>query len=156
VGKNEATLHHQSQKELLTYSFKAYKKAEDLLQKNHYDVIHAFFGIPCGVLAWRLGKKYQVPYIISLRGADVPGYSERFSFIYAFLTPLIKKVWKEAYKVVSNSQGLKELALQSAPKQEISIIPNGVDTENSLLLLPHQNGLLLPVQRDSLSEKDST
>lgn len=129
IGKTEATLHHQSQKELLVYSYKAYQRADQFLQKNNYDVIHAFFGIPCGFLGWRLGKKYKVPYIVSLRGSDVPGYSERFSFIYTFLTPLITRVWVHAAKVVSNSQGLKDLALKAASTQEISIIPNGVDTE---------------------------
>lgn len=129
IGKTSATLHHQSQKELLVYSFKAYRYVEKLLQKNQYDVIHAFFGVPCGALAWRLGKKYQVPYIVSLRGSDVPGYSARFSFLYVFLTPLITAVWRHAKKVVANSEGLKNLALQSAPKQNISVIPNGVDTK---------------------------
>lgn len=129
VGKTAVTLHHQSQKELLTYSYRAYKLASQFLQKNEYDVVHAFFGIPCGVVAMVLKKKYKVPYLVSLRGADVPGYSERFSLIYTFLTPLTKKVWYDAKKVVSNSQGLKELALRSAPEQAISVIPNGVDTE---------------------------
>lgn len=79
IGKN-GNLHHQSKKDLLRYSYRAYRYADKLLQANEYDVIHAFFGVPCGVLAMRLGKKYKIPYIVSLRGADVPGYSERFFF----------------------------------------------------------------------------
>ena len=128
IGKNGSNLHHQSQKDLLVYSWHAYWYAKKLLETNQYDVIHAFFGVPCGVLAMRLGKKFGVPYIVSLRGADVPGYSERFSFLYTILTPLIQRVWRQAFQVIANSQGLKELALRSLPKQEIGIIPNGVDT----------------------------
>jgi glycosyltransferase involved in cell wall biosynthesis len=128
IGKNGQNLHHQSQKDLLVYSFKAYRFASKLLREKEYDVIHAFFGIPCGVLARGLGKKQSIPYIVSLRGADVPGYSERFFFLYSILTPLIHRVWRQSFQVVSNSQGLKDLALRSASEQEISIISNGVDT----------------------------
>jgi L-malate glycosyltransferase len=128
IGKR-GNLHHQSQLDLLRYSYKAYQYADGLLRANDYDVVHAFFGVPCGVLALRLGKKYNVPYIVSLRGADVPGYSERFSLLYNILTPLIVRVWSKAARVVSNSQGLKDLALKASPTQDIAIIPNGVDTE---------------------------
>ncbi len=128
IGKSSHNLHHQSQKDLLVYSFKAYQYAKKLLQEGSYDVIHAFFGVPCGVLAWRLGKKRHIPYIVSLRGSDVPGYSERFAFLYTFLRLPIRLVWQKAFRVVSNSRGLKELALQSSPLQAIDIIPNGVDT----------------------------
>lgn len=128
IGKKSDNLHHQSKKDLLIYSFKAYWYTKKLLQKNHYDVIHAFFGVPCGVLAMRLGKKFAVPYIVSLRGADVPGYSERFTSLYNILTPLIRLVWYRAFRVISNSEGLRELALTSEPGLTIPIIPNGVDT----------------------------
>ncbi|MCW1888715.1 MAG: glycosyltransferase [Candidatus Moranbacteria bacterium] len=128
IGK-KGNLHHQSQLDLLRYSYKAYAYADGLLQANDYDVVHAFFGVPCGALAMRLSKKYRIPYIVSLRGSDVPGYSERFAFLYNFLRPLIVRVWKRAFQVISNSQGLKDLALLSAPEQAIGIIPNGVDTE---------------------------
>lgn len=128
IGK-KGNLHHQSQLDLLRYSYQAYRYAEGLIRSNDYDVIHAFFGVPCGALALRLGKKYHIPYIVSLRGSDVPGYSERFAVLYNFLTPLIVRVWKSAFRVVSNSQGLKDLAHTSAPAQEIDVIPNGVDTE---------------------------
>lgn len=129
IGKTEHSLHHQSQKDILRYTWQGYHYADALLKKNKYDVIHAFFSVPCGVMAWRLGKKYNLPYIVSLRGSDVPGYSERFSFIYIFLRPLICAIWRHASSVVANSQDLKKLALQSAPQQLIGVIPNGVDTE---------------------------
>lgn len=128
IGKN-GNLHHQSKKDLLRYSYRAYRYADKLLQANEYDVIHAFFGVPCGVLAMRLGKKYKIPYIVSLRGADVPGYSERFSSLYNLLTPFIIRVWKNAHSVIANSQGLKELALKTIPDFTIPVIQNGVDTD---------------------------
>jgi len=68
-----------------------------------------------------------LPYIISLRGSDVPYYSDRFTFLYKLITPLIKFIWKRADQVISASEGLRELALKSAPKQTIGVIGNGID-----------------------------
>jgi len=44
------------------------------LENERFDLIHTFFGIPCGFIAMRL----RLPYIVSLRGSDVPFYSKRF------------------------------------------------------------------------------
>lgn len=129
IGKSKESLHHQSQLDIIRYTSRGYKLANTFLKTKEHDVIHAFFTVPCGALAYLLGKKYKTPYIVSLRGSDVPGYSDRFSFLYIFITPIIKYIWKKAARVISNSQGLKELALTSAPEQGIGIIPNGVDTE---------------------------
>jgi glycosyltransferase involved in cell wall biosynthesis len=129
IGKNLKNLHYQSQKDLLTYSWKAYFYAKKLIAKNDYDLTHSFFTVPCGFISWRMQKKYQIPYVVSLRGADVPGYAERFSFIYKLLTPLIVKIWKDSAEVISNSQGLKKLALKSNPKQRIGVIYNGINTQ---------------------------
>lgn len=129
IGKNAEKMRHQSQKDLLAYSAVGYKAARRLMQQEKYDVIHAFFGVPCGFMAMVLSQEFKVPYIVSLRGSDVPGYSERFAFIYKLLTPIIMLVWGRAKSVVSNSKGLKELALKARPKQEIPVIYNGVDVE---------------------------
>src|SRR3989338_5663523 len=49
--------------EMLSFLRPAYKKAEELIHKKKYDLIHAHFIIPTGILAWRLSKKYHIPYI---------------------------------------------------------------------------------------------
>lgn len=130
IGKNASNLHFQSVKDILTYAWKSYRFAQTLLQEEKYDIIQAFFTVPCGLVAWRLHREYGVPYIVSLRGSDVPGYSDRFRFLYPFLRPIARCIWRGASAVISNSQGLKELALQTSPRQSISIIPNGVDTKH--------------------------
>lgn len=50
IGKNEHAIHHQSNKELLTYSFKAYRYAKKLQKKKHFDLIHAFLEFPAELL----------------------------------------------------------------------------------------------------------
>ncbi len=128
IGKNKNNLHFQSQKDLIVYTWKAYWLAKKMVKKNNYTLSHSFFGIPCGFVSYLLKKQFKLPYIISLRGSDVPGYSDRFPLIYKLLTPLIKLIWENAQIVVSNSIKLKELALYSNPKQKIEIIYNGIDT----------------------------
>ena len=59
IGKN-GNLHYQSNKELLLFSWKAYWYVKNKLKINEYDLIHAFFGIPCGYLAMKL----NIPYIV--------------------------------------------------------------------------------------------
>lgn len=128
VGKNGKNLHFQSSVDLLRYSWRGFWYANSLLQKERFDVMHAFFSVPCGFMATLLSFWYRVPYIVSLRGADVPGYSERFTGMYIFLRPLIRCIWSRSAGVVSNSAGLRLLALKTNAKQEIGMIPNGIDT----------------------------
>lgn len=130
IGKDEKNFHFQSQKDLLVYSWKAYFFSKKLIKRRKYDLTHSFFSVPCGFLSLIFKYRYGLPYVISLRGADVPGYTDRFSFIYKFLTPIIKVIWKKAEAVISNSEGLRDLALKTNPNQAIAIIPNGVDTES--------------------------
>ncbi len=126
IKKNERNAHYQSNKDLLIYSLKALCYARTLKKIKKYDLCHAFFGIPCGYLAMRL----KIPYIVSLRGSDVPFYNRRFFWLdKLFFRRLSCKIWKQAKDVIANSQGLKELALASCPDQEIAVIYNGVNLE---------------------------
>ena len=129
IGKDPSKLHYQSQKDLIIYAWKAFFLARKLTKEKSFDLSHSFFSVPCGFLSWWFWKTKNIAYLVSLRGADVPGYSDRFTFVYKLLTPLIKTIWRDARFVVSNSQGLKDLALKSAPKQTIDIIYNGIDTQ---------------------------
>lgn len=130
IGKNKKNLHFQSQKDLLVYAWKAYLFSRKLAKENKYDLSHSFFTVPCGFLSYILEKEFKIPYIVSLRGSDVPGYSERFSLIYAALKPVVRLIWKNADAVISNSEGLRELAKKTGGKKEIEIIHNGIDTQN--------------------------
>ena len=127
IGKNEKNLHFQSQKDLLVYSWKAYFFSKNLVKKEKYDLTHSFFTVPCGFISLILKWQFKIPYIISLRGSDVPGYSERFSFLYKFIIPLVRLIWNKSFGVVANSKGLRELALRTDSEQEIRIIYNGID-----------------------------
>ena len=138
----KGSLHYQSIKDLLLYSWKSYRYSQKLVSQNKYDLIHAFFGIPCGFVAMKL----KLPYIVSLRGSDVPGYNQRFALMDRLIfARLSRTVWKRAKRVIANSQGLKDLAQKNSPDQPIEIIPNGVDAESFLVRKKFMNNGRLKV-----------
>jgi len=125
VGKEGR--HHWTRMEILRYLRGAEAESKRLLREEPYDLAHAFFTFPAGWVAWRY--RQRLPYIISLRGSDVPGFNPRFRWEYLFGKKAVRMIWRGAGRVVANSSGLRQLALQSAPEEPIEIIPNGVDTQ---------------------------
>jgi glycosyltransferase involved in cell wall biosynthesis len=102
-----------------------------LLRQWKPDVIIAFFGVPSGAVALFLQFLFGgIPYIISLRGGDVPGFRPYdFALYHRLISPLLHLVWLRASAVVANSQGLRDLAQAFDHKVTIQIIPNGVDIQ---------------------------
>lgn len=125
VNVNKKYIHHWKDIEVLKFIYKALRLTKKLNKKYNYDLAHAFFTIPAGYIPYKL----KIPYIISIRGSDVPGFNLRFKFHYKIIKQIIKKIWKKSKLVVSNSEGLKNLALKTSPNQNIKIIPNGVDVK---------------------------
>lgn len=123
IGK-KGNIHYQSNSDLLKYSWKAYFYGKGLIKKKKFDLTHAFFGIPCGYIAMKLG----LPHIVSLRGSDVPFYNPRFAKLDKLVFHrLSRRIWRCARAVIANSEGLKELA-EKTYRGAIAVIPNGVDT----------------------------
>lgn len=109
-----------------------------LLKDFHPDIIIAFFGVPSGPIAWILRLFYGIPYIVSMRGGDVPGFRPYdFGIYHKLIAPFLRIIWRQAGALVANSKGLQKLALAFSPQSEIKIIPNGVDL-----------AVYTPVQRD--------
>ena len=92
------------------------------------DVILAFFGTPSGVVALWFHMLFKIPYVVSLRGGDVPGFRPYdFARYHRMIAPLLRIVWQRASAIVANSAGLRKLALAFDDDSDISIVPNGVD-----------------------------
>jgi len=106
------------------------------------DVILAFFGVPCGAVAWWANRITGIPYLVSLRGGDVPGFRPYdFAFYHRIMGPLLHRVWRQSGAVVANSQGLAKLARGFDDQVEIKIIPNGVETREFQLPKKREWGL---------------
>lgn len=120
-------LHYWRRGEVLRYIQQAHREIRRALREGDYDLCHAFFGFPTGLLAWRLCR--DIPYIISVRGSDVPGYNQRFGWDYIVLKPLLKRIYSNAAAVAANSEGLKALYENAFPGLSAGVVPNGVDIE---------------------------
>ena len=125
VGLHKKNLHFWRKIEVLEWLFKAQHHYRKMLRENNYDLVHAFFGFPTGWLCYRSANK--LPYIISLRGSDVPGKHARLKLDYKILAPVFKAIWKKASTLIACSQGLKDRALQFMPSATIDVITNGID-----------------------------
>jgi glycosyltransferase involved in cell wall biosynthesis len=94
------------------------------------DIVWAFFGFPSGMTAILLKLFYGIPYIVSLRGGDVPGFRPYdFKKFHRIGGPFIKIVWKYSSGLVANSDGLRKLALRFHQRIPIKVIPNGIDLD---------------------------
>jgi glycosyltransferase involved in cell wall biosynthesis len=127
VGVHKKNLHYWRKIEVVEWVARATLPYRRLLKENHYDLVHAFFGLPTGWLCYRTANR--LPYIISLRGSDVPGGHARLQLEYKLLGPLLKRIWKRASALVACSDGLKNRSLRFLPSANIDIIPNGIDLD---------------------------
>ncbi len=111
-------------------TFVASGTLHSLLQVSEFkpDVVHIFFGIPDGPIGWALKRAHGLPYLISLRGADVPSDEvQRFARHYQLLRPLVRGLWRDADAVVAVSNGLRDFAYQTTPDLPIEVIPNAIE-----------------------------
>ena len=128
VGLHKKELQFWRRAEIIEWLIKAGPHYRKLLRENDYDLAHAFFAFPTGWLCYR--SRNKLPYIISLRGSDVPGKHARLKLDYKILGSLVfKPIWKNAAGLVACSQGLRDRALKFLPSAAIDIIPNGIDLD---------------------------
>lgn len=122
IGKRGQRLQYQTSVDLLKYSWQAYHYVKKLLRAKRYNFCHAFFAVPCGYLSWRL----KLPYLLSLRGTDVPGHNPKFQVIYKLIGRQINQTLRHAAIVVANSRDLADEAARTC-RRTYQVIPNGVD-----------------------------
>lgn len=127
VGIHKKHLHFWRKVEVVEWLVKARPRYRRLLRQNDYNLAHAFSGFPTGWLCHRTARR--LPYIISLRGSDVPGRHARLQLEYKVLGPVFKAIWKNAAAIVACSEGLKNRALRFMPSVSISVVPNGVEPD---------------------------
>jgi len=114
------------------YIFLAYFKLLKLVHSTRYDILHYFFSLPTGLLTVLPGKHRKIPYIISLRGSDVPfydPYNVPLKIAHSLLKSLTIRIWRQARYVVALSNSLRDLAHKTNPAQPIEVIRNGIDAD---------------------------
>ncbi|MGE5410118.1 MAG: glycosyltransferase family 4 protein, partial [Clostridiales bacterium] len=120
--------HYWTMSEILRWTWKAYRLSRRLVNENNYDLCHCWFGWPPGMIGYLFRKK--VPYIIALRGSDVPGYNARLKALDKLIFKLVSRViWENAKVVTALSGNLKKLAEKTFDEIDIEIVFNGVDSD---------------------------
>lgn len=113
--------------ELLQWTWQGLRYADRLARERRYDLCHCWGGWPSGLLGYRLRRR--LPYLVALRGSDVPGYNERLWLLDPLLFRSVsRRVWRDAAQVLALSDDLRRLAWRTLPGRAIDVLPNGVDT----------------------------
>ena len=124
----------------------AHKRVDDtlvdwfelLVEEHHrepFDVIHAYFLTQAGFVATYAGKYLRVPSVVSARGNDL----ERAIFDPARAAHVLFSL-QHADAVTTNAKELARKARALMPDIEVTVIPNGIDT-NHFQPLPRNKAL---------------
>lgn len=119
--------HYCTSPEAASYLMGAVPVVRRLLAARRYDVTHAHFIFPDGLLAWRISRTAGVPYVITAHGSDVPGYNpDRLALAHRLLSPIWMRVTGGAARIVCPSRSLRRLVEARNPGAAITEIPNGI------------------------------
>lgn len=129
VPVDNRNIHHSTNRELLRYSARGLSFAHRLANRRRYDVSFAFAGVPAGAISYALNLSHRLPYVLSLQGPDVPGFEQRYDYLYPLLKPVLRRIWRRAGVVTCISADQAAMARRTMPGLELVTIPNGVDTE---------------------------
>jgi len=114
--------------EMASFLCSALWRVRRIAEARCIDGVITFFTIPCGPVGWLLKRSLGLPYVVSLRGGDVPGMVRGIGAVHWVLTPFRRAALRGARAVVANSESLARLS-ESADPVPVRVIPNGVDAD---------------------------
>lgn len=118
--------HFTTGAELATSLWPAWRRAAALVKQERPDLIHAHFVLPTGFIAWRLARRFGIPFVLTAHGSDIPGYNpDRFGLWHAALRPAWRRIVQDAAAITSPSRFLARLITQQCPDVMVDVIPNG-------------------------------
>jgi glycosyltransferase involved in cell wall biosynthesis len=131
--------------EMLTYVASGTARALQLSKQKRYDIVHAHFAIPTGLIAYALQKLRRLNYIITVHGSDIPGYNpDRFTVEHRFTRPLLVKLMKNARVTVALSDYLKTLIQANVSADvPLTVIPNGIESDKFRVDQERNNWILM-------------
>jgi glycosyltransferase involved in cell wall biosynthesis len=129
VPVNNRNIHHSTNRELLTYAWRALILSSKMIRHSAYDVCLAFSTVPAGGVALALWTVHRLPFLVRVGGPDIPGFEQRYALVTRLLSPSIRLTWRNARRVIvkcDHERGMVESACSHA---HLVVIPNAVDSE---------------------------
>jgi len=113
--------------EMLSFVAAAWRATPAIAKIHGIQAVIVFFTLPCGPVALRLHRCMGLPYIVSLRGGDVPGLVPEINWQHRLLAPLRRRVLRSARAIVANDSGLARLS-EAVDPWSVRVVSNGVDS----------------------------
>jgi glycosyltransferase involved in cell wall biosynthesis len=106
-------------------------RSQSRLRTFRPDLLIAYFAFPAGLAALALRNRLGIPLVVSLRGSDVPGFSNgRWGAARCLQKLLVRPVWERADLLLANGTRLVDLAHRFVPAPKARNWSNGIDTEH--------------------------
>jgi glycogen synthase len=115
-----------------TFLARAAPALPSLLRARRPELCHYYFSLPTGLLSLYSHGLRGLPYLVSLRGSDVPAYDRtkaEVQVLHRLLGGVNRHIWNRASAVVALSESLRSQALEADPSVDIDVISNGIDIE---------------------------
>jgi glycosyltransferase involved in cell wall biosynthesis len=129
VPVDRPNIHHAGNRELLTYAWRSMRYARERLSPKDYDLCFAFCSVPAGGTAYALWRLYELPYIVRVSGPDIPGFENRYRWLYPILTPVVRRIWANARAVIAKCETERQQCQAVFPGLPVTIIANAVDAD---------------------------
>lgn len=115
-------------REMASFVLRAALVLPSVVKRSQAQGCIVFFSMPCGPLGMLFRLISNRPYVVSLRGGDVPGAEPQLTGMHRRLRFVRRFVLTRAAAVVANSPGLAVMS-ENADPIAVRFIPNGVDLE---------------------------
>lgn len=123
-------IHHSSNRELSLYTAQALIRAIGMHRENSYDFSFAWSAVPAGAVSLALRELLGLPYYVWVSGPDIPGFERRYERLYSLITPLLRRIWKRARRVIAKCTEEVDMIRAVDDSFPVEIIENGVDLDH--------------------------
>lgn len=114
--------------EMFAFMLAALLGLRAIFARQHPDALITFFSLPSGLIGLVAKIFTKKPYVVSLRGGDVPVLVPELARLHKIISPMRRRILENAEAVVANSESLRRLS-EASDHCRVRVVPNGVNTD---------------------------